>query len=149
MKVPEFLFPLINPMMTLMLRSPLHGLMSSSLMLVRFQGRRSGREFVTPVRYLRAGDEVHCFTAKHTKWWPNMRSEATVQLTVAGRESTYRMRAILNDAARIKPALEAMLRAFPQDAPYFEMSPIRNGEIPQAELDRATAATVFLVATRA
>lgn len=149
MKVPEFLFPVINPMMTIMLRSPLHGLMSSSLMLVRFRGRRSGREFVTPVRYLRAGDEVHCFTARHTKWWPNMRPEASVQLTIAGQESTYRMRAILDDTARVKPALEAMLRAFPQDAPYFDMSPIRDGRIPPAELDRATAATVLLVATRA
>ena len=54
MKLPEPFFLIINPIMRTLLRSPLHGLLSDSLMLITYTGRRSQRKFTTPVRYLRA-----------------------------------------------------------------------------------------------
>jgi hypothetical protein len=45
-----------NPVVRLVLRSPLHGLLSSGLITVT--GRRSGREFTFPVGYEQRGDSV-------------------------------------------------------------------------------------------
>ena len=63
MRLPEPLFVIINPMMRMLLRSPLHFVQSKSLMLITFTGRKSGRRLTTPVRYVRVGDTVRCFTA--------------------------------------------------------------------------------------
>ena len=42
-----------NPMITWLLRSPLHGLVSKSIMLITYKGRKSSKEYTTPVNYLR------------------------------------------------------------------------------------------------
>src|SRR5262249_17743027 len=52
MRLPEPLFVVINPVIRALLRSPVHGLMSKSLMLITFTGRKSGRRYTTPVRYV-------------------------------------------------------------------------------------------------
>ena len=83
----EWLFhTVINPLMTLLLRSPLHGLVSDSLMLIKFTGRRSGQEYTTPVGYHRVGDELAVFT--HSDWWRNMRGGASVSLLLRGEWRT-------------------------------------------------------------
>ena len=56
MRIPEFLFPVINRVMRLLLHSPLHRLMSGNIMVVYFRGRRTGRAGWTPVRYLPEGE---------------------------------------------------------------------------------------------
>ena len=64
MKLPDPLFILINPAVRFVLSSPLHWILSSSVMLIRFKGRHSGREFVTPVRFIRNESTVQCFTGR-------------------------------------------------------------------------------------
>ncbi|CAN0458425.1 unnamed protein product, partial [Phaeothamnion confervicola] len=97
MKLPEPLFVLINPVIRILLSSPLHRLLSDSLMLIRFKGRRSGREFVTPVRYIRHGNTIECFTGRTNQWWRNMGDGSDVVLRIAGKDSHYRMTAIPSD----------------------------------------------------
>ena len=53
MRIPEPFFPLINRAMRVLLDSPLHGLMSNSILTIRFTGRRTGRVWSLPVRYVR------------------------------------------------------------------------------------------------
>ena len=43
---------LYNPIVAGILRSPLHGVMSKSVMLLTYRGRRSGRIFTTPISYV-------------------------------------------------------------------------------------------------
>lgn len=76
----------INPLMAFLLRSPLHGLVSDSLMLIRFTGRRSAREYTTPVGYHRFGDGLVVFT--HSDWWRNLRGGASVSLLLRGEWRT-------------------------------------------------------------
>ena len=53
--LPEALFPVANRTMALLLCSPLHGLASGSIILLRFSGRHTGKRRATLVRYLRDG----------------------------------------------------------------------------------------------
>jgi hypothetical protein len=62
----------------LVLRSPLHGLLSRRTALITVTGRRSGREFTFPVGYEQRGDGV-CITVgspEHKRWWRNLRTPA-------------------------------------------------------------------------
>ena len=72
----------INPLVTLLLRSPLHGVVSDSLMLITFTGRKSGREYTTPVGYHEFNDGLIVFT--HSGWWRNLRGGTEVTLRLKG-----------------------------------------------------------------
>lgn len=146
MRLPEPLFVLINPTMRLLLRSPLHFLVSSSLMLISFTGRRSGRRYTTPVRYVRAGEIIRCFTTRDTQWWRNLKGGADVSLRVRGRDLPCQAVAIDDDPVRTRAALASYLRDFPQDAAYHDVR-LGAGRIPEpADLERAAHHAVLVEA---
>lgn len=121
MKLPEPLFVIVNPLVRWLLRSPIHSFWSGSLMLITFRGRNSQREFTTPVRYIRVGDTVRCFTSSENQWWRNMRGGAEVLLRIEGEEKRYRATAIENDPPYVQKWLEYYLLRFPQDAAYHSI----------------------------
>ena len=146
MRLPEALFPVANRTMALLLCSPLHGLASGSIMLLRFSGRRTGKRRATPVRYLRDGPgRVVCLTSRGTAWWHNFRdAPADVELRLAGRSVAATAQAVVEDDARTEAVLRRMLAAFPSDAPYHGIA-VKRGASPSAEQIRAAVATDVLV----
>jgi F420H(2)-dependent quinone reductase len=143
-KLPESLFLLINPMMRMLLRSPLHGLMSKSLMLISFKGRNSGKFFTTPVRYIQVENKIQCFTAMSNQWWRNIDPHADVVLRIVGRDYECRAEAIKNDPERIQSAIANLLQHFPADAPYYEISFEPDGLPRDSDLEMASHKTVLV-----
>lgn len=146
MRLPEPLFVVINPVVRTLLRSPIHGLISNSLMLITFTGRRSGHHFTTPVRYVRVGDSIRCFTSAGNLWWRNVRGGALVSLRIGGKEMPYHAVAIVDDPLRIREALQHYLTLFPGDAVYHGIGLNRNGSLIEADLDRASHEAVVVEA---
>ena len=67
-RIPEALFPALNPLMRILLNSPLHRLMSGSVMIIYFTGRKTGKRRATPVRYLKESDAcVVCLTGRRNQ----------------------------------------------------------------------------------
>lgn len=147
MRLPEFIFPIINFVVKTILYSPLHSVVSSSLMIVYFNGRKSGKQFSTPVRYIRAGDQIQCLTAKSNRWWKNIKDESDIELLVQGNKSLYRARVITDDPARIKDAIKSVLDQFPSDAPYYEISMQADRTPNEDDLEQASHASVLLEAS--
>jgi hypothetical protein len=145
-RVPEPLFVVINPMMRLLLRSPLHFLVSKSLMVIALTGRKSKRTYTITVRYLRVDGVIRCFTSKDTRWWPNLRGGAVVSLRIAGQEGRYQAVAIDEDAPRIRDALEHYLTLFPGDAAYHEVRLNRDESLVTEDLERASRHAVVVEA---
>ncbi len=63
--------PIVNSAMKFVLRSPAHGMVSKTILLITFTGRKSGQTFTTPVSYSQSGGQVTIFT--HALWWKNLR----------------------------------------------------------------------------
>jgi hypothetical protein len=81
---PVWMFKLMNPLMTVLLRSPLHGTISGLLMLLSYEGRKTGKRYTHPVGYFQWDkDEVVAFTSAH--WWINMTEGRTVTLRINGQ----------------------------------------------------------------
>ncbi len=144
MRLPEPLFVVINPMMRVLLRSPLHCMLSGSLMLISFTGRKSGRRYTTPVRYVRVDGAVRCFTSAENLWWRNLRGGATVSLLIAGKEAPYDAQAIFDDPPRIRAALQQYLALFPADASYHEIRLNRDRTLVPEDLERASHEAVVV-----
>ena len=144
MRVPEWLFPLANRVMALLLCSPLHFLASDSIMLVRFTGRRSGARRATPVRYLREGERrLVCLTSRRTAWWHNFREAASVELQLAGRRVPAAAEAFPEAAVEIDAVLRRMLAAHPSDAAYHGIVG-KRGASDEEQLRRAVANDVLV-----
>ena len=75
------------PVVRALLRSPLHGLLSGSVLLVTYRGRRSGRAFTVPVQYVRDEDAfVVTVGAPGVKqWWRNFTGPRPAELLVRRR----------------------------------------------------------------
>ncbi len=56
--VPSF----VTETMKFLLRSPIHGMVSKTVLLITFTGRKSGKSFTTPVDYSQEGVQVSLFS---------------------------------------------------------------------------------------
>lgn len=75
-----------NPLITALLRSPLHGLLSGSHMLLTVAGRKTGRTYTTPVNYSISDSTLTCFSHRERTWWRNLRERAPVTVWLRGKE---------------------------------------------------------------
>jgi hypothetical protein len=84
-----------NQVIALLLRSPLHRLLSRRLTLITVTGRRSGREHTLPVSYKVNGQRltIPVLWPERKLWWRNLRNDAPVRLRLRGEEHTGRARA--------------------------------------------------------
>jgi deazaflavin-dependent oxidoreductase (nitroreductase family) len=109
--------PYVNRAMKFVLRSPVHGMVSKSILLITFTGRRTGKTYTTPVSYSQQGDQVTIFT--HADWWKNLRSGAPVTLRIQGREIQGLAEPVVEDKPAIAAKLAEHLREVPFDARYY------------------------------
>ncbi len=147
MKVPEFMFALVNPIMTLLLKSPLHGIVSKSLMVISFTGRKSGKAYSTPVRYLPYEGNYLCFSSTDTQWWRNLRDGAEASLLIRGEVIECRTEVIENDPPKVKEWLLYYLDLFPQDAVYHDIKLNKDKTLDVDDLERAAQHGVVVTAT--
>lgn len=84
-----------NWLVLAVLRSPVHRLLSGMVVELRYKGRRSGREYVLPVEYVRTreGLLVRPQNAGRTSWWRNFATPMPVTVRLAGhvRRGTARV----------------------------------------------------------
>jgi hypothetical protein len=143
-KIPLPILRIVNPLVRLLLRSPIHGLMSRDVMLLTVTGRRTGRRYTMPVSYLRDGDRVRAFTDRGIAWWRNLRGGAEVTVVIAGEARHGHGEAVVDDATRIVAALGDFLTRLPRDAVYYEVALDTHGR-PIVEDVRRAADDVALV----
>lgn len=120
---------LYNPFVVALLRSPLHGIMSGSTMLITYRGRRSGNEHTTPVNYIRDGDTLLVVSSRDHAWWKNLRGGAPVTVRVGGRELSGVGEAFEGEAAIEEGGLLTVLRRVPAYRRYFRIEIGPGGEV--------------------
>lgn len=89
----------INPLMRALLRSPLHGLVSGSLLLLTVTGRRTGREYTTPVGYEERAETLYVTSQTDRNWWRNLRGGAEVTLVLRGERRSGHAEVVEADEA--------------------------------------------------
>jgi hypothetical protein len=77
---------LANVIATTILRSRWHGMRSDRLLLLTFTGRKSGKEFTTPMRYIQEGETLRITVVY--PWWKNLVEKATVRVLLRGQMRT-------------------------------------------------------------
>jgi deazaflavin-dependent oxidoreductase (nitroreductase family) len=133
-----------NPVMSLLLHSPLHSLLSKNVLLITVTGRRSGRAYTTPVGYVQSGDELLIVSSPDRTWWKNLRGGATVKVRWQGRDLTGHGLAV-EDQTEVAADLIVLLKAAPQYQKYLAVSLTPDGQpIDPAALSKAAQSTVMV-----
>jgi hypothetical protein len=132
----------VNVLVKLILRSPLHGLMSKNRILLTFRGRKSGKVYTAPVSYFREGESIVCFT--DSSWWKNLGGGAPVRIRLTGRDVAGMAYPIDTDAEAIAKGLERMLQKIPSDARYYQVTIGPHGQLSTSDLMRAAYANVMI-----
>jgi hypothetical protein len=105
---------LANPLVALVLRSPVHRLLSGTLLLVTYRGHATGRSFTIPVMYAPAADRLVAVATRPEQklWWRSfaMASPATVRL----RGETVPVEGRVLDGEARDVALDAYLTRYPR-----------------------------------
>ena len=122
----------MNKVPATILRSPLHGLMSNRFLLLSFAGRKSGRQYTTPVAYLSEGDAFLMTT--DSPWWKNLRGGAPVTMWVEGCEYQGTADAI-TDHAEVTRVLGRFLEVQPGYGKYVGLKAGPDGRMNPAEVE--------------
>ena len=77
-----------NDFMSWMLRSPLHGILSDGMLLLTVTGRKTGKQYTTPVGYYREAGYLWVITSRDRTWWKNLRGGAEVALLLKRKPVT-------------------------------------------------------------
>jgi hypothetical protein len=132
-----------NPIMAGILRSPLHGLLSRSTVLITVRGRKSGRRITTPVNVIRRGDDLLTVSFRSRSWWRNVRGGAPVEVLLAGVERTGT--AIVDEAeGDVSRGLAEAIAASPSLARVLRVGLEANGRTRPADLARAAQSRVVV-----
>ena len=135
-------YKILNPIMKAILRSPFHGMISSRIMIITFRGRRSGKEYSTPVSYYRDDGQVICTT--NSTWWKNIGDGSEVTLRISGKDVRGQAVAIADDLERKSELLYKLLAAVPSDAAFSGIKLDEDGLPNMAEVEQAAADAVVI-----
>ena len=106
--LPKWIFKVLNPLFIALLRSRWHSRMSGRLMLLTYAGRRTGRQYTTPIGYHElAPGELLSFS--FSRWWRYLRGGAPVRLLLRGR-SVRATPTVIEDRDEVVRALEELIR---------------------------------------
>lgn len=137
-----------NPIIGWLLRTPLHGLMSESVMLITFTGRKSGKTYTTPVNYSQDGDVLTIVSFRRRTWWRNLRDGAPISVRLRGQDLAATGHVIEDDAG-VTEALVAYLQRMPRYARYFQVALDPDGQPNPEDVARAARDRVMVRVTLA
>jgi deazaflavin-dependent oxidoreductase (nitroreductase family) len=107
----------VKPVLSVPLRSPAHRLLSGSVLLLEYSGRRTGRRYGLPVMYASSGDGFVVMAGQPADktWWRNFgRDPQPVAVTVDGKRTLCRARLLDASSDEHRQAVEAYQRRFPK-----------------------------------
>jgi hypothetical protein len=111
----------VNPLVRAVLRSPLHWLLSGSLVLLSYTGRRTARRITIPVAYAEDAGDLVVFVGRPElkRWWRSLRGGAPVTLRLRGEERSALAETVTGDAEAIAAGRRVYLARFPRAARAF------------------------------
>jgi deazaflavin-dependent oxidoreductase (nitroreductase family) len=134
---------LVNPVVSAVLRSPAHRVLSGSYLLLQYTGRRSGRRRELPVAYARDGERLLVVAGRPQgkRWWRNFRGPHAVEVIVAGERRPGRGRLLVGEAR--EQALRAYVERFPRGGRALGVHARRHTDVARGAEDAVVVELVF------
>lgn len=136
-----FMNKLVNPLIRLILRSPLGSVWGAAPLLITYRGRKSGQEYTLPVQYTLDGNTLYIIVGmpEQKTWWRNLRGGAPVQVTLHGKTRPGYALLLQPDTDReaMVRGMELYLERFPSMAGRHHVQGEADGRFNAADLEGA------------
>jgi deazaflavin-dependent oxidoreductase (nitroreductase family) len=113
---------------TVILKSPLHRMMSDAFIVLQWTGRKSGRTFATPVSYVQGEDADNLLITSDSPWVHNFADGAPVTVWLKGKRRQAQAELVADEDAAAQ-ALYRMVQARPSYAKNADIAPSANGVV--------------------
>ncbi len=162
MRIQSFLYAALNTPMRAFLRSPLHGIASKNLCIIRYKGRRSGRPFETPLSYVQDGDMVRLLSSQETRWWTNFlpEDETSKAAETPGKNEGYPVEVeiarevrkgwavtLRTDSDHFRDGVRGFLTALPRDAVVYGIKLDKDRRPREQDIEGAASHIVLVEIT--
>jgi deazaflavin-dependent oxidoreductase (nitroreductase family) len=122
-----------NFFIRMILSSPLHGMMSKNTLLIHFTGRKSGKQYTTPVNYTQQDNLIRITSQRDRVWWRNLKGRPESEITLRGQRLTGTAK-VLETREEAVNGLAGYLRPAPNLARFFNIKHNPDGSFDQADL---------------
>ena len=143
----KFLFRFINPIVRLILKSPIHFLISHQILLFRVVGRRSKRIFEIPASFAHINDSLVCVTLRENLWWKNFKNIETQEIYFKGKKINKNISINFTDNAFVREKLKELIEHNPIDAFFAGVKLDKNKAPNSADLDKAAELHTVIILT--
>jgi hypothetical protein len=121
---------IFNPLLTLLLRTPLLGAVRNRFMAISFTGRKTGRHFSVPLSAHLVDDVLYSLTGGNAKWKYNFRGGHEAQVLFDGKTTSKRGE-LIEDKALITALYVRVTQAYGAKRAAASMGlAFRNNEVP-------------------
>ena len=128
----------INPVVSLIARSPLHFIISHQLLVISFEGRKTGRKFLVPVSYHQHGSSYTCVTLRSNIWWRNLKGKSTTAIWFKGKLVDAKIELEFNDDSIVENTLRNLVTNNFIDAFFAKVKLNKDGTPVQKDLFEAS-----------
>ena len=129
--------------MKAIINSPFHPLLGENFAIITFEGRKSGRQYSTPVNVAHVDGMWTVVSMRERTWWQNLRGGRKAQLRVAGQLVQVRGE-VVEDRAEVLTALHNYFSQYPGFARYFDIHLGSDGQPVIEELESAADGRVLI-----
>lgn len=131
-----------NDFMSWVLRSPFHGMLSNGMMLITVTGRKTGKQYTTPVGYYRENGYLWVITSRDRTWWKNLRGGAEVALLLKRKPVTAIAEPDLDEKA-VEARMYEYVKHVPQAAKPLGIR-VENGNANAEDIARTAKDRLFV-----
>ena len=135
----------VNTLPRLILRSPLHGLMSKQILLLTYTGRKSGKHYTIPITYAQVGDTL--LLATDRPWWKNLQGSTQVQIWFKGKKYLASTE-VVTDEATISELYHNILSEHPGQGWFLSIKLGPDGRPDPDDLRRAVQRGIVMIKVR-
>jgi len=141
-----FMNKIANPFVRFILRSPFHKMMSDSVMLIAYRGRKSGKTYTLPVNYVQVGKTIYIVPGmpEQKTWWRNLRGGAEVTLRLNGKSVSGSATLLEGDVEAASEALRHYLKRFPPSAKLHNVRLEADGTCNAEDLQEAAQSLILV-----
>lgn len=133
----KYLFRFINPFVRVILKSPIHFILSHQILLFRVIGRKSKKIYEIPASYAHINDALVCVTLRENLWWKNFIDIENQDIYFKGKKINKKISINFSDDNFVRTKLKELIEHNPIDA-FFAGVKLDRNKVPNLEdLDKA------------
>ncbi len=141
----KYLFRFINPFVRVILKSPIHFILSHQILLFRVIGRKSKKIYEIPASYAHINDALVCVTLRENLWWKNFIDIEDQEIYFKGKKINKKISINFSDDNFVRTKLKELIEHNPIDA-FFAGVKLDRNKVPNSEdLDKASKVHTVII----